>query len=635
MDLHGGGVSGSRDIAIPSCAVRPVGAQRLHRTHLVIGVLLAVATPAAAQVFSPGPLSKAHADLEGIGNCTRCHAEGGKHDNAKCLSCHEEIGSRQARNEGYHRTVKARQCAECHREHKGAGAEIIEWLPSKRAFNHGLTGWPLEGSHKKQDCKKCHEPRRIVDDDVLALVKKTNRATLLGVSQRCVRCHFDEHRGQEGDSCQSCHNSEDFKHAPGFNHNDRADAHFALTGKHRAVDCEKCHQPLTDENTADSVFPAPRDKSYLQFKDVPHGSCVECHEDPHRGQFGKGCARCHTTEGWKTIKAGAEDTGFHDKTDFPLRGEHTSVACKTCHGPFKGQRAVFKGLKHKRCADCHTDAHLGQVAAADGAVQCEKCHDVSGFIPVLFNGKLHDETRFALDGSHEAVACNLCHKADARLPRKVTLAVRKDMERKKRRVLVSDAVLNFDDVVASSGAGAARCESCHADPHGGQFAERVKAKGCNSCHVTASFAQSTFSHDESRFPLTGKHKDVSCNGCHAPSPTAKGKQKDIVVYRPLEIACASCHADRHLGQLAQSGVTDCARCHETKGFKPARFNHDTQSLFPLVGKHKEARCETCHPSVDIEGTKTAKYKPLPVSCAACHDDEHKGRFDPFIPGGAR
>jgi hypothetical protein len=619
-------------------SLKPLRPLKLAELVALVGLfalvaLVAGASSARAQVFSPGPLSKKHAKLEGIASCTKCHGEGAQHDNTKCLSCHQEIGKRQAKNEGYHRTVKARSCAECHREHRGLGAELVEWSPSRRAFNHGLTGWPLEGAHKKPDCKSCHEPRRISDDEVRDIVKKAGRESYLGLSSRCLACHFDEHRGQEGDSCQRCHATDSFKRAPGFNHNDRADARFALTGKHRGVACDRCHTPIVDDSFSANAFPPPRSRSYLQLKDVPHASCVACHDDPHRGQLGKACARCHTTEGWKVIKQSAEDTGFHDKTKFPLRGEHTSVACKTCHGPFPGQAAVFKGLKHGRCADCHSDAHGGQLAPEDGAVRCEKCHDVSGFVPLRFDRKQHDTTRFALDGSHEAVACNLCHKKDARISRRVPAALKRELERKKRRLLVSDVRLELPEIVSASVDGATRCEGCHADPHAGQFTERVRAKGCNGCHSASSFAKVTFSHDDSRFPLTGKHKDVSCAGCHFPSPKAGARAKNVVVYRPLETACAACHADQHVGQLAREGVTDCAGCHATAAFKPARFDHGKQSRFPLEGKHAKTQCVACHPNVDVGGLVTARYKPLATTCAGCHEDEHRGAFDPFIPGG--
>ena len=41
--------------------------------------------------ISPGDLTKAHADLEGISNCTKCHEIGEKVLSSKCLDCHKEI----------------------------------------------------------------------------------------------------------------------------------------------------------------------------------------------------------------------------------------------------------------------------------------------------------------------------------------------------------------------------------------------------------------------------------------------------------------------------------------------------------------------------------------------------------------
>ena len=129
-----------------------------------------------------------------------------------------------------------------------------------------------------------------------------------------------------------------------FSHN--KDARFPLVGRHKKAACDKCHVTLTDDDFDARAFPPARTATYRQLKDIPHGSCASCHDDAHRGQLGKACARCHTPESWKNIKTTSGNIGFHDKTDFPLRGEHTSVACKTCHGPSPGRRAVFKGLKH-------------------------------------------------------------------------------------------------------------------------------------------------------------------------------------------------------------------------------------------------------------------------------------------------
>lgn len=612
-------------------------------------LVLLAATNARAQIFSPGALSKPHDALDGIAQCTKCHLEGGKHDRGKCLECHKEIGVRVDAGTGYHSStgVKSKECAECHREHRGANAKLVEWVPARDNFNHGLTGWPLIGKHKANKCNDCHETRRIDDSVIRALVTKKGRESYLGLSTRCADCHFDEHRAQEGNDCARCHTPEDFKKAPGFNHNDKKDARWPLLGKHKNVACKSCHESLTDTKTPPGVFPAPKDSTYLQLKDIPFAQCTACHDDPHRGSFGKSCDRCHTATGWMIIKEGAQDTGFHDKHAFKLRGEHQSVACKLCHGPFGSTPAKFKGLKFQKCADCHTDAHVGQLAPEEkgGVVKCETCHTVAGFTPVLFDVTMHDKTRFPLELSHRAVACTNCHKPDPRLRERVPAKVRADMERRGRRVIVSDARLEMPDIVADAldktatkTAEETDCAGCHADVHDGQFAKaigegdsKVEKKGCARCHAQTSFTDlAKFNHDDSRFRLTGKHAKAQCNACHQKS-SKRSRASDAIIYRGMEVDCASCHADEHVGQLAQAGHTDCAACHTTTDFKTEKFDHDKQSVFPLVGNHRRTKCVNCHALVTVGDQKIARYKPLPTTCGECHEDEHKGAFDAFDP----
>jgi hypothetical protein len=606
-------------------------------------VVLLAAGGVHAQILSPGPLSKAHSMIEGMGNCVRCHGEGSRHDNARCLDCHTEIRSRKDAKAGYHARLGAQTCAECHAEHRGLGAELIEFKPSQRAFDHRLTGWPLEGAHKKNDCKTCHEPRLISADDARRVLGE-GRNTFLGLTTVCARCHFDEHRKQVGDRCEKCHTSSDFDKAPLFNHSSMSS--FPLTGKHAQVDCKKCHGNLTDETTAADAFPAPRARSYLQFKDIPHANCLDCHDDAHNGAFGRNCTQCHTTSDWHTILKTAEDFGFHDKTGFPLRGMHADVACKQCHGPFPRQKAVFKGLKHGRCADCHVDAHVGQLDKDKaGVVACETCHTVGGFVPVLFDVVAHAKTSFPLEGAHQAVACGACHTADDKLPRRLPTVVRARLESQRRRVLVSDARLEFPQLkhVGEPSTTPVRCEGCHDNPHQDQFDQQIAKQGCNACHQQSSFRDETFRHDDSRFPLTGRHKVVACGSCHVDEDVAgkkrkKGRPVAFVRYRPLAVECASCHVDEHVGQLAVGGATDCARCHQTTGFVPSTFDHldPERTRFVLEGRHKDVPCARCHAAVtvagvDAAGKTTSRYRPVPTDCRACHEDEHQGRFDGFAP----
>ena len=182
-----------------------------------------------------------------------------------------------------------------------------------------------------------------------------------------------------------------------------------------------------------------------------------------------------------------------------------------------------------------------------------------------------------------------------------------------------------------------RCETCHADPHGGQL---VRPQGCAACHGLDSFHQVRFDHQkDSRFALVGKHATVACASCHRPEPAAGGV---VVRYRPLDVACASCHRDPHLGQLtlaasASGPAAGCERCHGADDWKTLRFRHDKPFTdYALTGKHQKVACEKCHPALEVApGLASRRYKPLPRACEGCHADFHQGAFRGFEPRMAR
>ena len=66
--------------------------------------------------ISPGDLSEAHREFEGIFKCTNCHVLGHKISNDKCLQCHSEIKELVDEKRGYHASieVKNNDCASCH-----------------------------------------------------------------------------------------------------------------------------------------------------------------------------------------------------------------------------------------------------------------------------------------------------------------------------------------------------------------------------------------------------------------------------------------------------------------------------------------------------------------------------------------
>jgi hypothetical protein len=602
---------------------------RLSIAGIAACAALVPAGVALAQFFSPGPLARAHRGLEGLERCSKCHQEQKGLSAKLCLDCHTELAARVSKGQGLHGRMPATDrdaCQNCHPDHRGLDFPIVEWEGGRDKLDHRRTGWPLEGAHAKARCDDCHEKQLIVDGSVRRMLDKQPKATTyLGLSERCESCHFDEHRGQVGRDCAKCHDQKAWKPEPGFDHQKTA---YPLLGKHAQVTCAKCHPTATDDNFAANARPRPRAPTYVTMKPIEHKSCQSCHEDPHKGELGAACASCHSEVGWKIIKTDrGKDTGFHDKTRYPLRGGHIGVPCQSCHGPFPGQPAKFKGLAFGACTDCHQDAHFGQIKPTPPAKApaCDRCHTVNGFVPVRFELEQHATTHFPLEGAHASVACRECHPLDGRLATQSSAGAHKPPAHRARRALFSLAVLR-------PAKSPLDCAGCHEDVHRAQFSREEKPTECSTCHKTTSFSDLKFDHDkQSRFPLTGKHAQTACGGCHKPEKPRAGAA--FVRYRPLASACGGCHTDVHQGQFLSAG-RDCDFCHETKDFKHTLFDHNQRRFtsFALEGKHAAVKCSGCHPEVHVtESISTVRYRPLPRACEDCHVDFHHGAFRGFEP----
>jgi hypothetical protein len=607
------------------------------------GLLLALAVLAlppaarAADIFSPGELSKPHASLEGISNCTKCHPQGQQLSQGACLACHEELKGRLSESRGFHGHLKGkeRDCWACHHEHQGRDFPMLDWATAGRGgekgFDHARTGEPLKGKHAGIDCQKCHDRKIIVEPGIKALLEKApTRKTFLGAPAMaaCSTCHFDEHRGQVGGECRKCHTEQQWKPPQGFDH---AKTSYPLLGKHQRVACDKCHPK--SEDVVEHVGLQPKNRTFLKMKPLPHESCLDCHKDPHQGRFGETCTKCHTEVDWKTIVTGStESRSFHDRTKFKLEGAHASTKCVACHGPFPGEKAVFKGLAFERCIDCHVDAHAGQLrhrGSAEG-LKCERCHSVQTFESPRYGPEEHQSSRYPLEGAHRTVPCSSCHQSDPKIADRFPRAAREELQRRSRPVRVSLAVL-------AVGGDLTRCETCHADPHGGQFDKRAGQKGCVACHELSSFTKTRFDHDkDTKFPLEGKHAKAACASCHPSQAGARGVAQ--VKYKGIETTCAGCHADPHAAQFARAPrePTDCARCHTAADWKKElRFKHEAPfTNWKITGKHLKVECRACHVEVKLAAAsewKLYRYKGTPRECQGCHVDFHKGAFKGFEP----
>jgi hypothetical protein len=598
---------------------------------LVALAVLVLARVAAAQLLSPGPLSRAHATLEGDAHCGDCHSSGKRVDQGACLKCHGDLGARIAAGQGLHGLpYKGQPCEKCHIEHLGVATSQIRWPggdPSR--LDHTQTGWPLNGAHKTTPCNKCHDK-----------ANARGAPTFLGLGTACTACHKDRHDGRFGPTCTGCHDEVAWSNLrlQGFNHDQ---ARFPLHGAHTTVPCAKCH------------FDPPK---YVGLK---FALCGDCHKDPHGGRLGTGCTDCHTETRWKPVTFGhmaarhpgvslggghasvacrsCHDRGnlaspskgsecaschapvhaapfgracaschasiewlglprsvgltAHARTIYPLTGQHAEVACDGCHKPELSEDQRFRRLAFGRCADCHKDDHRGEFASNDHG-ECKACHTTNAFAATLFGVDLHASTHFPLVGKHVAAPCGSCH---------TTARPRVDLHVAKQA-----------------------CADCHANPHGDQFAKEMAQGGCGHCHDPRGWDLPKIDH--STWPLTGAHATALCDSCHHPTPEDR-KAGRGASYRGVPRNCGGCHDDVHLGQFRlTSPVLECGRCHSTKSFKIPEFDHAAVTGWALTGAHEKTPCARCHPTASVAGERAVvRWRGPSTECRFCHANPHEPR----------
>ncbi len=606
-------------------------------------VLVACCSLVAAKAqISPGDLSQAHADLEGMGNCTQCHDLGNKVTNAKCLDCHQEIQTLMDRNQGYHasREVRRQDCFECHSEHHGRRFDAVRF--DQDNFDHDLTGYELEGQHAVIDCRACHIPEFIDDPEI-----RKREDTFLGLDDACLSCHDDYHQGTLANDCAQCHNIDAFAPAVFFDHDD---TDYPLRGRHLNVDCIECHevgrrngeefQFFSDiafddcvachedphnGNIAGACNQCHQEDSWMAFTGqtgldhdrrtnfdlkgehrrlecidchaydrnpltvfqdlmgIPEEDCASCHDDVHEGKFGSDCAQCHQEESWLSLKT--MDFFDHSLTDYPLEGMHVGVDCKECH-----MDSYLDPIDFAQCQSCHDDYHQGEFVQNGVSPDCVECHSLfEGFDFTLYTLEQHQESAFPLEGAHVATPCFACH--------------------------VSEDRWTFRDIGSD-------CIDCHDNVHEGFMSgEYYPENECINCHNSDSWAAVVFDHDQTDYRLTGAHAEVDCRACHYRASTVgsaeDGSSEVVQVFAGLEQDCIACHENVHDDQFAINGVTDCTRCHDTASWYPNEFDHNLTD-FPLEGAHAEVDCKACHIPQVVDGKLFTNFKIESYECIDCH-----------------
>ena len=562
---------------------------------------------ARAQV-SPGPLSKAHADFDGNFGCVTCHGKGEGTMDQKCLACHGEIAATIAKRTGFHGHEARSKCAGCHPDHGGRDFAMVAWTGgSPDKFDHAKTGFTLTGKHVATECKTCHSSEHM-RGEVASLAKKGKRGhSWMGLDANCASCHEDVHKGSLGQDCESCHTTAAFRPVTKFDH---ARTGFALTGKHAPVACAKCHEAAHLKLARDA-----KGKGIPLYKPLPHNECSACHADAHKGAFGPACSRCHSTVDFHKVEEARFD---HDRTRYPLRGQHAGIACAKCHDQ---KTAWGKKPPFASCGGCHDDVHARQATLAGNPVDCASCHDLAGFEPSTFDVARHAKTAFVLAGRHAVVACSKCHGGAF-------------AESAAKTADLGSARVFFHPKHA-------RCVECHRDPHAGRFApggERARSNDCLECHHLDAFRPSktdVAAHERSRFPLEGAHRAVPCFACHQELASKGVQAASANRTRSLSFeidarACRDCHENPHGAQFdRRKDGGACESCHDVAHFKPAsRFDHAKVKSFPLDGAHQNVACVRCHPTVTPTGGKPMTlFRPVSSRCEDCHSESGglKGR----------
>ena len=548
----------------------------------------------------------------------------GKHIKVKCETCHV-VGKKKRRRGIYKwKNLKKNKCIACHKDqHKNKFSKkmrkkeclechtVDDW--KIKYFKHKITGFKLEGKHKKTKCSKCH----IQKNKYKKL--KIKDWVWKGQKKNCVACHKDYHgfgnkkskRFNKLRNCKSCHQQENWKDDIDFDHN--YDTKWKITGKHKKLACFQCHLPagqkLNLSYKKGRITPFSKKNAKVNIIRSYHwahlkkDSCKSCHKSPHLKTFKpallkKKCSECHNTSNWHKIRRKGINFNHNLDTDFKITGKHKKLDCNKCH--LKNGREFFKfrNAEKQYCISCHKNIHLNQFSKKFNNKACIECHTTKSFKKLKkFD---HNKTKFKLTGKHKRFSqkCSKCHIKT------------KKLLIKKPPVKAGLYRFKFEDE--------GFCESCHANEHKKQFHKKFSSLSCTECHITKTFRKiKKFDHNRSRFELKGKHKKLKCTKCHIDTKARfkhrpRRKKKQFIFNNITRSECSICHKDVHKGTFGQS----CSECHNNKSWKSTVNFHKN---FTLSGVHYSLQCSECHvDNRSLEG--------LSESCHLCHqkDDIHNG-----------
>jgi hypothetical protein len=389
-------------------------------------------------------------------------------------------------------------CSDCH-----TGADWKTLRPDPKFDHSRETRFALTGQHATVTCASCHLDLRFDEPKV----EPTD----------CASCHADVHRGNLGQNCTSCHNTNDFRDVESLSLHQRTA--FPLTGAHVTTPCEACHK-----TERAGVFAAvPRD-------------CVACHQSAldqaaasgvdHAG-FPRDCTQCHVTLAWS---GGTAFDHVAASGGYVLEGAHTVQRCASCHRQ-PGFTLAFSPAptSNQDCVACHQTDYTSAHGGEGYPTTCTDCHNPNSWDADFDHAVVG--RGFALQGAHTAQPCAACHVQPGNALR-----------------------------WAPAPAGNTDCVACHLPDWQREHAAQQFPQTCTSCHTQSNWS-STFNHDATEFRInSGAHRGqwASCATCH----TTPGDYKAFT--------CLTCHAhnetamaDKHRERPGYS--YDSQRCYSCHG----------------------------------------------------------------------
>ena len=136
---------------------------------------------------------------------------------------------------------------------------------------------------------------------------------------------------------------------------------------------------------------------------------------------------------------------------------------------------------------------------------------------------------------------------------------------------------------------------------------------CQNCHTATAWrpirAVPEFDHNQTKYPLRGMHKSVTCTECHTKP-----------VFNNVGQRCQDCHADIHRRQLG----ANCEQCHTVLGWQVSiKQIQQHNNRFPLTGAHAAVDCDSCH-----KGAANSKFQTMSTDCYSCHASDYNGATNP-------